>query len=129
MRSHGVKNFPDPQISGNSVSIKLNQGAIDNNSPVFQNAQKACQHFMQQGLGGGRKADPTKVAGWAACMRAHGLPHFPDPKINSDGAMQMNMTGTGLDPNSTTFQNAMKACQPVSPGGGFEIRSGDGGGH
>jgi hypothetical protein len=42
MRSHGVSNFPDPQVSGGSVGFPLGQG-IDTRSPGFQAAQRACQ--------------------------------------------------------------------------------------
>lgn len=132
MRQHGVKNFPDPQISGNGASIKIGGSTgLNRNDPTFQSAQKACQKYMQAGIGanGGAKADPTKIAAWASCMRSHGLPHFPDPTINSsNGAMQLNMTGSGVDPQSSTFSNAMKACQSLSPGGGIMVQDGNPGG-
>jgi hypothetical protein len=50
MRSHGI-NIPDPQPSGNgNLGIKLGPGSAgagqDFNSPQFQAAQSACQHFL-----------------------------------------------------------------------------------
>jgi hypothetical protein len=53
MRSHGVRNFPDPQVSGGGIRIGIKPSSgIDPNSPVFQAAQKACQTKVG-GPGGG----------------------------------------------------------------------------
>jgi hypothetical protein len=48
MRSHGLKNFPDPTFS--SEGIVLHIIGFDRNSPQFQNAWRACQ--SQIGAGG-----------------------------------------------------------------------------
>jgi hypothetical protein len=54
MRAHGV-NMPDPQTSANGGAIKITKRAgsgdqgPDPSSPVFQNAQKACQSLMPKG--------------------------------------------------------------------------------
>jgi hypothetical protein len=128
MRSHGVEDFPDPQISGNGTSIKLGGSSKDlnPNNPTFKNAQKACQKYQPvPTAANGQGADPTKVAAWAACMRSHGLPHFPDPTIDN-GALKLNLTGTGIDPQSSAFQNATKACRSKDPGGPMMIGAGNG---
>lgn len=129
MRSHGVPKFPDPQVSGNKVSMRLDKNAgIDPNSPVFQAAQQACQKYMKAGAPpGSEHLDPTKIAKWAACMRSHGLPHFPDPVVDGD-ALRLDMTGSGVNASSSTFENALHACQSLRPGGGLEITAGTGGG-
>jgi hypothetical protein len=61
---------------------------------------------------------------FAACMRKHGVPNFPDP--NSQGGIQISpSSGSGLDPNSPTFQAAQKACgSKLGPGGGPVTASG-----
>ncbi len=41
---------------------------------------------------------------FAACMRDHGMPNFPDP--NSQGGVTLN----NVDPSSTIFTDAQKAC-------------------
>jgi hypothetical protein len=53
MRSHGITDFPDPQVSssgggvGIRISIRGGQGSnLDPNNPTFQAAQKACQPLM-----------------------------------------------------------------------------------
>lgn len=52
---------------------------------------------------------------FAACMRAHGVPNFPDP--SAQGAIQIG-SGSGIDPNSPTFQAAQTTCQKLLPNGG-----------
>lgn len=51
MRQHGI-NIPDPQAHGNGVSIQMPKDS-DANSPQFQAAQQACQHYMAKPNGSG----------------------------------------------------------------------------
>lgn len=49
---------------------------------------------------------------FAECMRAEGVPDFPDPE-QADGGIQM---GAGnVDTNSAAFQTAMNACRDKAP--------------
>jgi hypothetical protein len=53
MRAHGIKDFPDPTNGG--LQLKAGPGSdLDPNSPAFQAAQNACQHFLPGSNGGGR---------------------------------------------------------------------------
>ncbi|HTW12984.1 MAG TPA: hypothetical protein VME01_09585 [Solirubrobacteraceae bacterium] len=62
MRSHGVPNFPDPQIvtgpGGRGVGIKIGAagGGLNPQSPAFQKAQQVCSSKM-----GGRPGIAVKV--------------------------------------------------------------------
>jgi hypothetical protein len=140
MRSHGVPKFPDPKSSGNGASITFGSGTgLDPTSPQFKAAQKTCQKLLPNG----GKPDPAMQAKaqaqmlkFSACMRAHGLPDFPDPTFSNGGA-QLKLGGGkagGLNPRSPVFQAAQKACQSVMPGppgggkGGPTTQSGSGGG-
>ena len=44
---------------------------------------------------------------WAACVRAHGVPNFPDPK--ADGSVNL----AGVDINSPQFRASHEACQSL----------------
>ena len=61
---------------------------------------------------------PTGAAGllaYSECMRAHGVPDFPDPVGDS---LQIKASpGSDLDPNSPQMQTAQTACQSLAPGG------------
>lgn len=55
---------------------------------------------------------------FAGCMRAHGLPNFPDPKA---GGGFLFHTGAGADPSSPAFKAAQTKCKkflPPGPGSG-----------
>ena len=77
MRSHGVPNFPDPSPGGPGVI----PSSINPQAPAFLSAQKACAKFVGGGENRGAGAEMEKLAlpNLAKCMRAHGLPNFPDP--------------------------------------------------
>jgi hypothetical protein len=49
---------------------------------------------------------------FASCMRSHGVPNFPDP---SPGGGLKIAPGSGLNPQSPSFQAAQKACQRFQP--------------
>jgi hypothetical protein len=53
---------------------------------------------------------------FANCMRAHGVPDFPDPAAN--GGIQVAGPGakSALDPQSPAFQTAAQACHKLGPG-------------
>jgi hypothetical protein len=55
---------------------------------------------------------------FAGCMRANGVPHFPDPKA---GGGFLFHTGAAVDPSSPAFQAAQTQCKkflPPGPGSG-----------
>lgn len=93
MRSHKVPNFPDPnvdsgyqvQVSGYHISVTIGSiPGINVQSPAFLAANLACQMLLPGGAQAPGQTHPTaaamaKARAWAKCMRAHGVPNFPDP--------------------------------------------------
>ncbi len=49
MRSHGIAGFPDPNISGGSVTFPLPPG-MNSKAPAFEAAREICQKLIPQGL-------------------------------------------------------------------------------
>jgi hypothetical protein len=45
MRSHGIKDFPDPSNGGLRLSVHPGSD-LDPNNPTFRNAQQACQKYL-----------------------------------------------------------------------------------
>jgi hypothetical protein len=68
--------------------------------------------------GSSKQADALK---YARCMRSHGV-DIPDPQASGAGGgafhIQIGGPGSPINPDSTTFQNAQKACQSLLPNGG-----------
>lgn len=114
MRAHGEPGFPDPQSNGNL----LIDGQKDHlNGALMNSASKACQHLMPKAppLTASQQRKVTAQAlRFVACMRAHGLPTFPDPHVNSDG-IEVQLP-KGLQPNSPVFRAAQQACKKLMPG-------------
>lgn len=79
LRSHGVPSYPDPNANGQEpASIK--QIAI---SPT---ALRACNSLLPSGnVAAINQADQREYVKFAQCMRARGVPTFPDPTTESDG--------------------------------------------
>lgn len=51
---------------------------------------------------------------YADCMRANGVPNFPDPSAGGGGVR----LGAGINPFSPSFKSAQAACAKLLPGGG-----------
>jgi hypothetical protein len=49
-------------------------------------------------------------------MRSHGVTTFPDPTVSSGSSgQQIKISGSGIGPNSPTFQAAQEACRRYAP--------------
>jgi hypothetical protein len=122
MRSHGIPDFPDPQQHGNGISLSISGSKtsdLNPNAPRFKAAEHACRAYSPTPT---TNAAPNprlaqQALAFSRCMRSHGVPNFPDPKL-SGNAMQLGGAGSqGFEPNSPQFLAAQKACQASLPGG------------
>ena len=116
MRAHGVPDFPDPDSSG--------QFNVDPHSASSQEtaANHACNHLLNVG---GQRDQRQQALGqlleYARCMRAHGVPNFPDPHTTGGGIGQpsgdIGFGGPGLkhafEHPSPQFQAADHACHSL----------------
>lgn len=128
MRSHGIKQFPDPiQTSGGQAMplAETSSGTtvvegITFSGPAFQAAAKACRLGPGNRAGGGiPEGQKEKMLANAHCMRTHGVPSFPDPKFGPQGGVLV--PDAGINPDSPAFQRANRECENVGtplPGGG-----------
>jgi hypothetical protein len=57
---------------------------------------------------------PSALA-FAKCMRANGVPNFPDPTAGGGGLFSM----AGLNPAAPAFEAAQTKCHTLLPGGGL----------
>ena len=117
MRSHGVHNFPDPSAGSNGQQVTIQQGSgIDPNSPAFQAAQRSCQSLLPAGktAGGGSvsPAERARILRYAACIRTHGVPNYPDPTFNGNAIDFGNLSGFADLPQ---YQSALRACASLNP--------------
>jgi hypothetical protein len=123
MRTHGIADFPDPTAGpngGGGFQLKGGPGSdIDPSSPKFQAADKACRPLLPNG-GVAPQLTPAQqqqFLAWAACVRAHGVPNFPDP-VFSGGGVQIRLgQKVGSGPGPVQLQAAQQACKSKLPGG------------
>jgi hypothetical protein len=121
MRSHGVSDYADPPAPGRTPPAPAKVGmaylgdSFNPNSPTFQVAERACQKYA---VGLATKVSPGLAAEvaveqlkYAQCMRAHGVPAFPDPSANGGFTVP-----NSVDQNSSFFQAAERTCQNFLPG-------------
>lgn len=105
MRSHGVSKFPDPNKTGGFTAT----GAVNRTSPRFQAATKACQSKEGTQLSQAKQAQmESRMLKYAACMRTHGVPGYPDPTFSNGGVSQ---SMTGIDTKSPQFEAATRTCK------------------
>lgn len=112
MQSHGVPNFPEPNADG-TITITVS-ASLNPNSPLFQRAEDDCQHLVPAGKGPSQALQErmkARMLGFAACMRSHGVPDYPDPTFGAGGMVsQIISRSDGISPNSPAFQAAQKNC-------------------
>jgi hypothetical protein len=133
MRSHGVPAFPDPDIKGNYQAVDPQHLGVG--SSQLQSAQAACQSQLPTG---GSLQQQTNQCLWfgdcpptllqqllnlgreyARCMRAHGVPNWPDPTLNK-GRPAFDLSSAGIDKQSTDssqFAAKDRECRRLSGGG------------
>jgi hypothetical protein len=114
MTAHGVAARVMP--GGAGVGFFVHPGSAGPGSPQFNGAQRACKRLLpKSGLPAPASAQHSGVIAqllkFAVCMRAHGVPNFPDP-----GLTGLHI-GPNIDPRSPQFQAAQKACARDFPGG------------
>ena len=80
--------------------------------------------------GAANSASAKRASGLAfsQCVRAHGVPNFPDPSSNGQGGIQIQQSDrsgsgsstkvNGVSVNGPAFQHAMQACRSFLPNGG-----------
>jgi hypothetical protein len=122
IRAHGIPDFPDPNSQGEFIVQNGSSNPTSNVSTAVANAAlKACKSLAPPSIADGPSGSPgggsatSSQLKFARCMRSHGEPNFPDPAANGQFTLP-----TGMNAESSQFQNAEKDCQslmPNNPGG------------
>jgi hypothetical protein len=118
VRSHGVPDFPDPNGQGEFQLHTVFEngrptqgGDLVPSSPAFRAGERACGSFGSAGRQVTRAQEEQafqKDLKAAACMRANGVPEYPDPEL-IDGSIDEEFNGK-FNPDSAAFKRAAKKC-------------------
>ena len=111
MRANGVPNFPDPGPRGYQITPR---SGINPLSPADKSAFNACEKYLPPS--GRPPAVPASIRQqelmFAKCMRANGVPNFPDPDTNGD----IQFPVSSPIPQSSAFQRAQNGpCKKYVP--------------
>jgi hypothetical protein len=129
-RDNGVPQFPDPIVVNGR--LELPEGAeerLEGQIPqsVEEDAMRACQSILdrlpQSAVEGGGveerqepgPGDIEALRKWAECVRANGIPEWPDPK--ADGTFPVRGTPLEAEGKSPRMMAAGEACQQHWSGG------------
>jgi hypothetical protein len=113
MRSNGVSEFPDPGASGKfTIDGIVNGSSLDPRTPAFTHAISACKDLEPAGFMGSTRSPQEQEAAlkFAQCIRANGVPDFPDPTENGP---LINVENGQSD---TELQAALQKCRYLMTG-------------
>jgi hypothetical protein len=129
MRSRGVPTYPDPTSSGALPKTSPQQLGVS--SSQFQSAQAACQHLIPD-TGLSQQTQQCMLTGncpqalvqqiltaerkFARCMRAHGVPNWPDPSIDSEGRPVFLVSRAGVDAHAPQIRAKSDVCDRLTGG-------------
>jgi hypothetical protein len=112
VRRHGMPSVPDPVVGANGQISVPGYTSAD----LTPAARSACAAQIQA-LSSTSSTDPIlstsdiqALLRWAACMRAHGLPRWPDPNDRGEFHVKSADAGTLVQNNRATA-----ACKPLIP--------------
>jgi hypothetical protein len=101
VRAHGVPHFPDPDAAGN-----FNFG-VDVSAATFTAAVNACKALQPPGALSSQRSPKQQSAAlrFAQCVRAHGVPDFPDP-VNGQPLIDTDHIPSSNSPSGMSILNA-----------------------
>jgi hypothetical protein len=115
MRSHGDPAWPDPGPQG---AFPNNNGSLDRSSAAYKAAANACKGLAPTaGIPPAQQQQAfSQFLKYSACMRAHGIPKFPDP-TQDGGGVGIQISGN-IGQHTPQFKAANQACRSLQPGPG-----------
>jgi hypothetical protein len=115
MRADGVPNLPDLSstgmlIQGSGQTMSVNGVSV--NAPAFLAARAKCRKYLPTPNASTSEQAQQRARGlkFAQCMRSHGVPNFPDPKVTTGPGGNQEAYLPGINPQSPAFQAAAKDC-------------------
>jgi hypothetical protein len=123
MRAQGLTWFPDP--AGGKMNVTVPKGV---NPQTVEAAQGKCKQYLPGGDEAPKLSaeDLEAMRQMARCMRANGIPNFPDPQPN--GSLMIDTRKIGAGPDDPVWKKADAICAKHRPKGAVQGRRDSGGG-
>ncbi len=121
MRENGVRDFPDPNASGElTIDAVANGSSVDTDSPAFEQALGACKDLQPSGFTGHERSAEEQAAAlrFAQCIRENGVKDFPDPGPDQP-LVDTNRIPSAAGPGGMSILNAaMRKCRDFAAAAG-----------
>jgi hypothetical protein len=122
MRKNGVREFPDPDASGQlTIDGIANGSSLDTNSAAFKQAISACKDLQPAGFTGHKRSaqEQANAVKFAQCIRDNGVKDFPDPDpdgplVDTDRIPSVARGARGI----SEVNEAMRKCRDFGAGAG-----------
>lgn len=121
MRHNGVSQFPDPSASGKlTIDAVANGSGLDPTSPAFKQAISACRDLEPAGFTGTKRSTQQQQAAlrFARCIRANGVPDFPDPLPNGPLIDTNRIPSAAAPGGMSALHAAMGKCRSAASAAG-----------
>jgi hypothetical protein len=121
MRANGVSAFPDPSASGNFTIEQISNGSsLDTNAPAFKQAISTCKTLEPSGFTGTKRSPQQQSAALkiAECIRANGVPDFPDPDPNGPIIDTNRIPSAATSSGMSILHAAMQNCHGLAAAAG-----------
>jgi hypothetical protein len=119
MRENGVRDFPDPNASGElTIDAVANGSSVDTDSPAFEQALSACKELEPSGFTGHERTTEQQAAAlrFAQCIRDHGVRDFPDPGAHDPLVDTRRIPSTDAPGGMDILNAAMAQCDASAAG-------------
>jgi hypothetical protein len=114
MRDNGVREFPDPDASGElTIDGVLNGSSLDPSAPAWKAAIGACKDLQPPGFTGDEEVSDEEQEvrlEFAQCMRDNGVEDFPDPARGDPLVDTRRIPSAATEGGMTIINAAMQTC-------------------
>ncbi len=121
MRDNGVREFPDPDASGQlTIDGIANGSSVNPNSAAFKQAISACKDLEPSGFIGHKRSPEQQKAAlkFAQCIRDNGVKDFPDPTLDGPLIDTNRIPSSGTQGGMSILNAAMQKCRDFASGAG-----------
>jgi hypothetical protein len=121
MRANGVREFPDPDASGDlTIDGIANGSSLDTNSAAFKQAISACKDLEPAGFTGGKRSPEQQQAAlkFAQCIRDNGVKDFPDPDPDGPLVDTNRIPSAATNGGMSILNAAMQKCRGLAGNAG-----------
>ncbi len=113
MRDNGVREFPDPDASGQlTIDAIANGSSVDTTSAAFKQALGACKDLEPPGFTGHKRnaQEQANALKFAQCIRDNGVPDFPDPTPDAPLVDTNRIPSANRNGGMSILNAAMQKC-------------------